>query len=107
MLRRVTSLPPPAAAHGHDLIDGPGRPEAAAFGRGLTIASILEAREGTAMARYFAFFFVGSAFAAGVVCMVEILIAGLFGAMLVVGFMLGHVTRAAISHHRRQQAQRR
>ena len=35
------------------------------------------------------------------------LIVGLFGSMLAVGFMLGYVTRSAISRHRRQQAQRR
>ena len=35
------------------------------------------------------------------------LIVGLLGSMLAVGFMLGYVTRAAISHHRRQKPQRR
>jgi hypothetical protein len=35
------------------------------------------------------------------------LIVSLFGAVFAIGFMLGYVTRAAISHHWRQQAQRR
>jgi hypothetical protein len=36
-----------------------------------------------------------------------LLIVSLFGAVFTIGFMLGYVTRAAISHHRRQKALRR
>jgi hypothetical protein len=42
-----------------------------AEGRIAAIASGVEVREGTAMARYFAFFFVGCAFSVGAVAMVE------------------------------------
>jgi hypothetical protein len=42
-----------------------------AEGRIVAIASSVEVREGTAMARYFAFFVVGCAFTLGVVGMVE------------------------------------
>jgi hypothetical protein len=42
-----------------------------ASGRIAAIASSVEVREGTAMARYFAFFVIGCAFTVGAVTMVE------------------------------------